>query len=176
MTILHVMPRPDPAIVKAKLKEIARRYARKQRHATKPQFAAIRVAELNRLFRARYGEQLPDDADGRGCLWIVAQHLMQLAGHPYQRLMMFAAIRAPWLTITEATALLADVASKPMTWKADSLAWRLKLTYADRQALKIKTIGAIDVNRSQRAQKRRNASKKRSRLYRKRKALAANAT
>jgi hypothetical protein len=169
------MPRPEPAVVKAKLQEIAQRYARKYRRRTKPQFAAIRVAELNRLFRARHGDMLPDSPIGRACLWIVAQHLIQLAGAPLPRLMRQAELCAPWLTVVEAMTIIGDVAAHPMMWKADSLAWRLKLIDADRTALKIRTIGAIDVNKTQRAARRRKASKKRSKLWHKRKALAANA-
>lgn len=168
-------PRPSPEIVKAKKAEIAQRYARKRKQSTRPQFAAIRVAELNRLFAARHGTVLPDIPQVRDAIHIATQHLVQLAGAPLDRLLKWSSIMAPWLTVGEAMSILADVVQRPMTWKADSLAWRLRLTYADRQALKITTIGAIDFTRSQRAQKRKNASKKRSKLYRKRKALAANA-
>lgn len=168
--------RPSPEIVAAKKREIAGRYRRRFKHATKPQFASIRVAELNRLYRARYGEHVPDDDRGRAAMWIVAQHLIQMAGHPQQRLMAWAGLMAPWLTVVEATKVLGDVAMHPVTWKADSLAWRLKLIDADRTALKIKTIGAIDCNKTERANRRRKASKKRSKLYRIAKRLAANAT
>jgi hypothetical protein len=168
--------RPEPAVVKAKLAEIAQRYARKSHYATKPQFAAIRVSELNRLFRARYGEVLPQDDRGREAMWIIAHHLIQMAGVPLDRLMKWSGLMAPWLTVGEAMMVIGDVAQRPMTWKADSLAWRLRLTYADRQSLKIKTIGAIDFNRSKRAERRRKASKTRSKLWRKAKRLAANAT
>ena len=168
-------PRPSPEIIAAKKREIAQRYARKRRHATKPQFAALRVAELNRLFTARYGTVLPDIPQVRDAIHIATQHLVQLAGAPLDRLLKWSSLMAPWLTVGEAMSILAEVVQRPMTWKADSLAWRLRLTYADRRALKITTIGAIDVNKTERAQRRRNASKKRSKLYRKRKALAANA-
>ena|ERR1700680_3459106 len=169
------MQRPDPAVVQAKLREIAHRYARKRKHATKPQFAALRVAELNRLFRARYGEVLPDVPQVRDAIHIATQHLVQLAGAPLDRLMKWSSIMAPWLTVGEVMSVLADVVQRPMSWKADSLAWRLRLTYADRQTLRITTIGAIDFTKKQRENKRKLASKKRSKLWRKLKRLAANA-
>ena len=131
------MPRPAPAVVKAKLAEIARRYASKRKRATKPQFAAIRVAELNRLFRARYGDVLPQDERGREAMWVVAQHLIQLSGVPLDRLMKWSSLAAPWLTVGEAVAVISDVAGHPMKWKADSLALSDSAGIAaDRQALR----------------------------------------
>ena len=165
--------RPAPEIVRAKHKEIARRYKRSRKHATKPQFAAIRIAELNRLFQARHGQVLPDNEIGREALLIVAQHMIQLAGHPQQRMMQWAHERAPWLTVTELNAALAEIATNPQTWKADSLAWRLKLNYADRQALRITTIGATDFSKKARENKRRKTAKLREKKRRLAKRLAA---
>ena len=108
-------------------------------------------------------------------MWVVAQHLIQLSGVPLDRLMKWSSLAAPWLTVGEAVAVISDVAGHPMKWKADSLAWRLKLTYADRQALRITTIGAIDFNATKRRNKRRKASQRRSKLWRKLKRLSANA-
>ncbi len=127
--------------------------------------SSLRIAELNRLFKARHGEQLPNTAEGRQMVTIAAHHLVQLSGMPQKRLMDWCSIRAPWLTVAEVESILAEVACHPRSWKADSLAWLLKLTYADRQALKIGTIGAIDCNKAERAAlrkaKARNRDKRR---------------
>lgn len=123
--------------------------------------SSIRVAELNRLFEDRHGKVLPDDEIGRECALIIANHLMILPGVPQTRIMDWAKERAPWLTVSEVNELLASAACKPQTWKADSLAWRLKLTYADRQALRITTIGAIDCNKHERAKLRKLNKKRR---------------
>jgi len=128
--------------------------------------SAIRIAELNRLFEARHGKILPDNELGRECVWIAANHLILLPGVPSARFFDWAKERAPWLTAAELEQLLADAASKTQTWTADSLAWRLKLNYADRQALKIKTIGATDCNKWQRAKIRKAAAKARMRRHR----------
>ena len=95
-------------------------------------------------------------------MWIVAQHLIQMAGHPQQRLMAWAGLMAPWLTVVEATKVLGDVAMHPVTWKADSLAWRLlKLTDAlTGSLLKIKTIGAIDCKQNRARQQASKSIKK----------------
>lgn len=128
--------------------------------------SAIRIAELNRLYRARYGEQLPDTPEGRDAILIAANHLMLLPGVPQKRLMDWCSTRAPWLTIREIEDILSTVAIRPQTWKADSLAWRLKLTYADREALLITTIGAIDCNKRQREARRKLKGKLRDRTRR----------
>ncbi len=123
--------------------------------------ASLRIAELNRLYRARYGDVLPNNETGRQMITIAAHHLIHLAGDPQKRLMTWCSARAPWLTVAEVAATLSEVASNPRSWKADSLAWLLKLTYADRQALRIGTIGAIDCNARQRAALRKAKAKKR---------------
>jgi hypothetical protein len=158
--------RPSPEVVKAKQREIALHYGRRRKKRTAFQMSAIRVAELNRLFEARYGTVLPDDETGRECVTIAANHLMLMPGLPRERFMEWAAVHAPWLSVQEVGQILADAASRPQTWKADSLAWRLRLTYADRQALKITTIGAIDCNKAQRTKLRKAASKARTKRHR----------
>lgn len=159
-------PRPAPEIVEAKKREIALRYGRRRKKRSAFQMSAIRIAELNRLFKARYGDVLPDDEIGRECAVIIANHLIMLPGLPQKRLMDWAEQYAPWLTMEELSRLLADAASRTQVWKADSLAWRLRLTYADRQALKITTIGAIDCNKSQREKLRKAAKRRREQARR----------
>lgn len=163
---LIVNTRPAPEVVKAKLAEIKKRYTRRRKHASSAQFAAIRLAELNRLYNARHGDCLPDDDNGRELVSIAAHHLIRLAGHPQRRLMDWARDRAPWLSILDVNRILADIATNPKTWKADTLAWRLHLDMAERTALRIMTIGATDCNATQRIARRRNAKKLRERARR----------
>lgn len=160
--------RPAPEVVKAKLAEIAKRYRRRARHASKAQFAAIRLGELNRLYKARHGEQVPDNAAGRDLVLIAAHHIIRLAGHPKGKLMAWASMRAPWMTVAEIDATLAETASRPVTWKADTLAKRLNLAMAERQALRIGTIGAIDCSRAERQVRRKSAAKARAQASRER--------
>lgn len=161
-----VNTRPSPQVVKAKLAEIKRRYRQQSRKRTKAQMSTLRISELNRLFAARYGEQLPDNPEGRRMVTIAAHHLVHLAGSPQKRLMDWCSMRAPWLTVADIESTLAEVATHPRSWKADSLAWLLKLTYADRQALRIGTIGAIDCNKTQRAALRKAKAKDREQARR----------
>ncbi len=118
--------------------------------------AGLRCAELERLFAARYGHELPDDDAGRADVVIMLHHLARCAAH------------APWLAAAaELEAMLDDVIEKPRRWRADILAERLGLTAAERRRLRITSIGAIDQSKAERLadrkQRKRLASRERRR-------------
>jgi hypothetical protein len=138
---------PSPSLRRANLKFKGKRRGRAQ---PRPSIAALRVSELSRLFTCRYGEVLPDDDAGRDDAAIMAHHLAAMSGDPRKRVMGFLELRCPWMPIAECKALLIDTIAKPRRWRADKLAWRLRLTYADRTTLKITTIGSVDKPKSQR--------------------------
>ena len=116
--------------------------------------AAIRVAEIRRVYKDRYGETLPDDDAGREDARILAHHLAQLRD-PHRKVTSTLDTLAPWMRPDEVEAVLA----KPFRYGADKLAQRLNLTEADRRRLKVKTIGAVDMTREE----RKAASKRRKR-------------
>ena len=163
--------------------EVARRYAwqaqeqRKNGSATKPDKARlttlIRLRELERVFRLRYGRCLPDDDAGREDLTLVAHHIAHLRGEVVEHILGWARRWAPWMPDAEATALAESVTADRRKFTADQLAWALGLSMAERTALKITTIGAFDLGKAERAElrkaKRRAADKER----RARKARAA---
>lgn len=128
---------------------------KRNRRKRRPSIATLRIADLNRLFIGRYGNVLPDDDAGRDDVAIMAHHLVTLAGNPETRIAEWCRLRAPWLTITELADITADAIRRPRRWKADRLAWRLRLTEADRKSLRITTIGAIDCGKDARATSRR---------------------
>jgi hypothetical protein len=115
---------------------------------------AIRCAELERLFIARYGRNLPDDDAGRDDAQVMAHHLAHRPGDVRQRITAWLGCAAPWMTRAERDELVDAVIAKPLRWRADKLAARLGLTEAERQRLKIRTIGAIDVDKAERAKRR----------------------
>jgi hypothetical protein len=125
--------------------------------------AAIRVNEIMRLFRSRWGPMLPDDDAGRDILWLVLQHLASLRS-ARQRMLNFAEVFSPWLKDRERERLFDEVLrNPPQMYSADELGVRLGLRDIDRTALGIKTIGAIDCNKEQREARRRLEKRDRER-------------
>jgi hypothetical protein len=161
--------------IEARRAEIARRYRKKPRRVVS--MAALRVAELNRLFAARYGSTLPNDDAGRDEALLMAYHIVGRAGDPRQRIAAWLELRVPWMSTAEAAELITKVLAKPLRWRADTLAARLNLMDSERHRLRIRTIGAVDVMKAQRKarrlerdrlrkqQRRRNAGAKPRRCY-----------
>lgn len=154
--------------VSAKKLAIAHEYKRKcRRHKrTAPQIATLRLNDLAKLYRARYGVSLPDDDAGRDDLDIALHHIATLT-NATSRMAKYIEIWAPWLSFSEARRIMGAVFLDPQAWKADQLAWRLRLTAADRATLGITTIGAIDLNKAGRIRARKARAKEREKARRK---------
>jgi hypothetical protein len=138
--------------------EIARRYKAAKVERAPVSLAGLRVAELRRLFIARYGHVLPDDDAGRDDALIMAHHL---ANRPdaERRIGSWLTLWAPWMASSESAALTAKVLAKPLRWRADKLAIRLHLTEAERHRLRITTIGACDLDRAGRLRRQRQRAR-----------------
>jgi hypothetical protein len=138
--------------------EIALRYKPQQRE--RPSMAALRVADLRRLFVARYGHFLPDDDAGREDARIMAHCLARHPVDPRRRIAAWLELWAPWMISAEAGTLITTVMAKPLRWRADKLlAARLNLTEAERQRLGITTIGAIDLPKAERTKRRKHEAR-----------------
>lgn len=156
---------------RAKHQEIDRRYAwdaKQKRRQRRPKVKEhVRLRELERLLDDRYrGQCLPDDDAGRGDLEVVAQHIAHIYGNPDDHVAAWAAVWAPWLTAIDLRNLIHKVTTYPRKWKADTLAWEMGLKMDERTRLRITTIGAIDRNKEQREDDRRQAAKERERARR----------
>jgi hypothetical protein len=127
---------------------------RKGKRAASFNIIAIRCAELERLFIARYGRQLPDDDAGRADARLMAHHLAHRPGDARHRIAAWLGSAAPWMQEDERAELLATVIAKPLRWRADKLAACFGLTAAERERLHIRTIGAIDLDKAERAKRR----------------------
>lgn len=132
---------------------------------TAPQIAALRLKDLAKLFRGRYGITLPDDDAGRDDLAIALAHIASLAT-ARERMIHYCEIWVPWMTLRESNAMMAKAFSSGQYWTADQLAWRLRLTMADRTALGITTIGAIDMGKAARTKNRKAKARARDRKRR----------
>lgn len=121
-----------------------------------PTILELRLRDLSRLRAGRYGEVMPDTPDTRRLVGIIAQHLAAMPySKPLQTIPSWISLYAPWSTPAQTATLIADALNAPKFWKAHELAWALKLTAADRKALRITTIGACDMSPLQRAKLRK---------------------
>lgn len=116
--------------------------------------AGLRISELTRILEHRYGPQLPDDDAGREDMGIMLHHLAHTR-EPEQAIMGWIAVRCPWMPIAKATSLMRQTVARPQKWNADDLAERLRLTEAERDALHVTTIGAIDLPKHARLARRK---------------------
>jgi hypothetical protein len=140
--------------------EIARRYKAKKAEREPVSIAALRIAELGRLYIARYGHVLPDDDAGRDDALIMAHHLAKRPDAE-RRIPAWLSLWAPWMTAAEVATMVTRALTKPLRWRADTLAKRLNLNEAERQRLHIVTIGACDLIKSQRIARRRERARHR---------------
>ena len=149
--------RPSPDVIRARKLEIKRRYSRRAKVGKRTRsMAAIRLAELTRWL---------DDLIGPGAelepseqsITIARLFVHHMGGLPdaARRITSWLGDRAPWIKGADRERLISEATSCPLKWSADKLAWKLRLTDALRTELKIRTIGAIDVTREQRAERRK---------------------
>lgn len=129
------------------------------------QLAALRIADLSTLFRSRYGMTLPDDDAGRDDIRLAMDHLASLP-HPARAMTRWLETWAPWLTLAEHRQTIADGIAQQRHWKADALAWRLRLTKEERRMLGITTIGAIDEGKAARTKRRKDRDRERKQAKR----------
>ena len=107
----------------------------------------LRLGDLGRLFRKRYGHTLPDDDAGREDLreLLLPISLGQESGRKMENAVQ---VWAPWMGANEATTLVDDInLTEPRYRKptARELGERLRLTYEERKALGIRTIAPCDI-------------------------------
>jgi len=160
--------RPSPELIRARKWEIKQRYARRSKVGKRTRsMAAIRLAELTRWIEDTHGAgcELKPGPDAVRVAEVFVHHLACLA-KAEQRISEWLSFYAPSIPPRERQHLIGNAISKPIHWSADKLAWRIRLTDEQRTRLKIRTIGAIDVSREQRAVRRRAASRERSKAYR----------
>ena len=120
------------------------------------------MAELERLYLDRWGSNaLPNDDAGRSDLLLWLDHAAQVGVHYITGR---ARVLAPWLTEGQLEDLI-ERTGRGKHWKKDPLGFELNLTDAVRTRLDIRTIGAVDRTKAQRAKdcKEREAAAARKR-------------
>jgi hypothetical protein len=177
MTDTDAPPRAQ-AVVEAKHREIARRYAwqqtqRLERSGKKldknRRWKLIRLRELERVFQHRYGRQLPDDDAGLDDLALAMQHVAYLGDDVVNNCVAWARMWAPWADEADVRATARDVImARPVMLKARAVGHLLRLSAADRKLLAITTIAPFDMTKAEREdkQKREHAERQRKRRAR----------
>jgi hypothetical protein len=127
----------------------------------------VRIGDLIKIFGARYGGGelfiFPNDDAGREDLRILLDHYVRAKPSAIPRVIK---ARAPWLTVVEHEDLLQLVIRSPRLWSARALAIQLNLTEAERRALKVHTIGSVDMTPEERQQQRKLQDRARKRKAR----------
>ena len=121
--------------------------------ASPRQMVAFRLRDFDTLFSSRYrGGPLPDDDSGRDDIEPVIHHLAAL---PARRAQHWLKVWAPWLTLREQEAIVADELMNARKWTADQLACRYRVTRKERDMLGLTTIGATDFGKAARTKRRK---------------------
>lgn len=160
-----VIRRPSPDLIAARKWEIKRRYAHNAKVGKRTRsMAAIRLSELTRWLddTCGAGTELEPSEESVRIARVFAHHMAGLPDMP-RRVTAWVDRYAPWLSLASRERLISECAACPLKWSADKLAWKIGLTDEQRSRLKITTIGAIDCNREQRAERRRLAKAERER-------------
>src|SRR5215472_12033628 len=128
----------------------------------------LRLGNLRKLFRHRYGPTLPDDDAGREDL---CELLLPISVSANADIKMPKAIEvwAPWMQQQEAIALIDDINRTPCRQRmpaAKLLGKRLCVTNAQRERLKLWTIAACDMSEEQAQEWRRAKNRERQRRLR----------
>jgi hypothetical protein len=104
----------------------------------------LRISELERYLRHRYGVVIYDDDAGREDFVILLNHVAHNRTDPGGKMLGFAQRWAPWMSPNESEALIATILAKPRKYSPKRLGELLRLTEAERRHLRITTIRAFN--------------------------------
>jgi hypothetical protein len=130
----------------------------------------IRLGDLQRLLRLRYGHELPDDDAGREDLYELLLPISLGDGHS-RKMAKAIELLAPWMTADERLQLIDNINRTPDNLRkitAPALGKKLNLKNREREQLGIRTIAPVDMTAKQLQEQRR--AKKRARDERRRRA------
>ncbi len=143
--------------IAARHAEIDRRYAwdAKRRRETRAPLliTTLRTAELERIYRHRFGGRLPANNIGLAALVVMAEHHIQRNSHDI--VIGWIKSRAPWVDDVYAEGIAREAAKRTSRQTAAALGWRVKLTLDERRRLRIRTIRAVGQTAESMAEDRR---------------------
>jgi hypothetical protein len=147
-----------PAQIALDRRERARRYKARGKPTVRGAWlAAIRLAELTRWLDHINGagvELDPHDRNSETIVRVFVHHFVGLKDGS-RRAADWMATYCPWFTLRSRESLITEACHCTIHWTADRLAWKLGVRDALRTELELTTIGAIDVTKAQRAQRRK---------------------
>lgn len=138
-----------------------------------PTLARLRLGEVRKVFAHRYGDggvdwTFPHDDAGHDDAGILALVAAAVPGKKHREIVRELRSRAPFLTEAEASHLVERNSGFEVqeALEADRLAEAINLTMEQRQALGIRTIGAVDFSKAQRLRLRKKKDRERKRAAR----------
>src|SRR5688500_9739738 len=112
-------------------------HARQMRERKAPlTMTTMRTAELERVYRSRFGRHFPQSSEGIDALTIMAGHHIQR--NSLEVVIGWIEVRAPWTGNGYSTAIAEKAANQQRRWKAAELGWRIKLTTEERRRHRIR--------------------------------------
>jgi hypothetical protein len=118
----------------------------------------LRLGDLRRLLRHRYGHILPDDDAGRADLYELLLPVSLGPRSPSRLMRNVIETWAPWMPKAEAEQLVEQIERTPPTLRkrtGKDLGQLLGLTHAERERLRLWTIQAVDMTNEEMAAHRR---------------------
>ena len=100
-----------------------------------------------RLFRDRYGHELPDDDAGREDLWLLVTNVSLAAAEPQKKMRHIIEVWAPWMCAAEGEAYVTHVWGLDIyerTRTARELGEQLRMTNGERERLRLWPFKPID--------------------------------
>lgn len=131
---------------------------------------SLRLGDLQKILRSRYGHTLPDDDAGREDLFELLLPI-SLGPEGGRRMKNAIEVWAPWMNALDAGQLIGQINRTPIHSrkpKSRELGERLRVSYQERESLKLKTIKAFDMTDAQMREQRRAKDRARKRRLRQR--------
>lgn len=144
---------------------VAEKPVRKRAHRTgwKPSRELLRLREIEKVIKYRHGSMIPDpeDTDDREtCLDYIKAAALSLSD---QDMADWCRKWAPWVKDHELAAITSIASTRRRMMTADGAAGLIRLTWADRTRLGIRTIGACDVPKDERMKLAKERKRERDR-------------
>ena len=132
-------------------------------------FRRVRLGQVRKVLRLRYGNILPDDDAGREELFELLLLQSLHPTHPEERMRGEIAVWAPWMSEQEGQGMVNNVVRLPVRWRMANkvtLGERLNLMDSERTRAKAFSIMPVDVSEEELKERARELDRMRKALKR----------